>query len=52
MKLAMIGAGRMGGTIVQMLKKDSGTGWKLEVLSRRCWKKLRGGCGGEKIPIC
>ena len=31
MKLAMIGAGRMGGTIVQMLKKDSGTGWKLEV---------------------
>ena len=31
MKLAMIGAGRMGGTIVQMLKKDSGSGWKLEV---------------------
>jgi len=31
MKLAMIGAGRMGGTIVQMLKKDSGSGWSLEV---------------------
>ena len=31
MKVAMIGAGRMGGTIVQMLKKDSGSGWKLEV---------------------
>jgi pyrroline-5-carboxylate reductase len=31
MKLAMIGAGRMGGTIVQMLKKDSGSGWGLEV---------------------
>ncbi|NBV96802.1 MAG: hypothetical protein EBT30_04530, partial [Verrucomicrobia bacterium] len=31
MKLAMIGAGRMGGTIVQMLRKDSGSGWRLEV---------------------
>jgi len=31
MKVAMIGAGRMGGTIVQMLKKDSGSGWSLEV---------------------
>ena len=31
MKVAMIGAGRMGGTIVQMLKKDSGSDWKLEV---------------------
>ena len=31
MKVAIIGAGRMGGTIVQMLKKDSGSGWSLEV---------------------
>jgi pyrroline-5-carboxylate reductase len=31
MRVAIIGAGRMGGTIVQMLKKDSGSGWKLEV---------------------
>ena len=31
MRVAIIGAGRMGGTIVQMLKKDSGSGWSLEV---------------------
>ena len=31
MRMAIIGAGRMGGTIVQMLKKDSGSGWSLEV---------------------
>jgi len=31
MRVAIIGAGRMGGTIVQMLKKDYGSGWGLEV---------------------
>jgi pyrroline-5-carboxylate reductase len=31
MRVAIIGAGRMGGTIVQMLRKDSGSGWSLEV---------------------
>ena len=31
MKLAILGAGRMGATILRMLRKDTPSGWQVEV---------------------